>query len=160
MTTPLLAQVTTSSTGNITLYLEALNYNVLQLPALTRSTLNGALNAAALVAGITTLGANIPLTNDTLSLATGALITAGVLPLKVTAAAVAVCQTDSIPAGTYTGVGVALAGALLPLCTTVHGITAQVRCSLPRSCARSWTASQRSAAERSMLCYHAVVCRF
>ena len=149
METPLLAQVTTNSTGNITVYLEALNYDITQLPLANRTVLGLALNAAALVAGVTTLGANIPITADTLSLATGALITAGVLPLKVTAAAVAVCQTDSIPAGTYTGVGVALAGALLPLMplrTAVHGAAARVRCSPPRSCAWPWTASQRSGA--------------
>ena len=138
MKTASLAQVSTNSTGNITLYLEALNYNIAQLPAANKTLLGTALTAAAVVARVTTLGANIPITSDTLSLATGALITAGILPLTVTAAAVAVCQTDSIPAGTYTGVGVALAGALLPpmpLRTAVHGVAAQVRCSLPRSCA-------------------------
>ena len=45
---------------------------------------------------------------------------AGILPLKVTAAAVAVCQTDSIPAGTYTGVGVALAGAVINPDASMH----------------------------------------
>ena len=140
MKTPLLVQVSANSTGNITLYLEALNYNIAQFPNGTiKTTLGLALNAAALFANVTTLGANTPIIADTLDLATGALLAAGILPLKVTAAAVAVCQTDSIPAGTYTGVGVALAGALLPLmplCTAVHGVAAQARCSLPRSCAR------------------------
>ncbi|CAK0782794.1 hypothetical protein CVIRNUC_005989 [Coccomyxa viridis] len=102
--------VSANSTGNITLYLEALNYNIAQFPNGTiKTTLGLALNAAALFANVTTLGANTPIIADTLDLATGALLAAGILPLKVTAAAVAVCQTDSIPAGTYTGVGVALA---------------------------------------------------
>ena len=121
MKTPLLVQVSTNSTGNITLYLEALNYNIAQFPNGTvKNTLGLALNAAALAAGITTLGANTPIIADTLDLATGALLAAGILPLKVTAAAVAVCQTDSIPAGTYTGVGVALAGAVINPDASMH----------------------------------------
>ena len=143
------AQVTTSSTGNITLFLEALNFHIAQLPVDNRTSLGSALVGAAGAVSITTLTATSPITNDTLTLATGALLAAGILPLKVTAAAVAVCQTDSIPVGTYTGVGVALAGALLPpmpLCTAVHGVAAQVSCSLPRSCAWTWTISQRSGA--------------
>ena len=151
------AQVTTSSTGNITLFLEALNYNIAQLPAGNRTSLGTALITAAqnVVGGVTTLTATSPITNDTLTLATGALVAAGILPLKVTAAAVAVCQTDSIPAGTYTGVGVALAGALpplMPVCTAVHGAVAQVRCCLPRSCARLRTAWHGIAAQRGMRC--------
>ena len=88
-----------------TLYLSAINYNIGQLSSVDRAALSTTLGIALTTSGgITTLTSTIE----------GLLTTAGILPLKVTAAALAVCTTDSIPAGTYTGLTVATAGAPLP----------------------------------------------
>ena len=114
----MLVQVTDQDT-NATLYFEALNYNIAQ--SADNSLITTAL--AGLLPAITG-----PITAANLDEATPTLEQYGVLPVTATAAAVATCTTDSLAAGTYTAVGVALAGAPLPsmqLCLIVDGITAQ-----------------------------------
>ena len=104
MKTALLAQVTDQDT-NSTLYFEALNYNIAQ-----------SADSAAIATALAGLSPPItgPITAANLDEATATLESFGILPLTVTAAAVAVCTTNSLPAATYTAVGVALAGAVLP----------------------------------------------
>ena len=124
-------QVTDQDT-NATLYFEALNYNIAQ------SADNSAITTA--LAGLSP-AITSPITAANLDEATPTLEQYGVLPVTVTAAAVATCTTDSLAAGTYTAVGVALAGASLPpmhLCLIVG----------------------ESAAQPSMLCNCAMMCRF
>ena len=111
-------QVTDQDT-NATLYFEALNYNIAQ------STDNSLITIA--LAGLSP-ALTSPITALNLDEATPTLEQYGVLPVTVTAAAVATCTTDSLPAGTYTAVGVALAGALLPpmhLCLVMDESAAQ-----------------------------------
>ena len=111
-------QVTDQDT-NATLYFEALNYNIAQ--SADSSTITTAL-AGLLPAVI------LPISALNLDEATPTLEQYGVLPVTVTAAAVATCTTDSLPAATYTAVGVALAGASLPpmrLCPILDESAAQ-----------------------------------
>ena len=115
-TSALLVQVTTSNT-DINVYLGAVNYAITLLPnGAVKTTLTTALS----LLGITLTAAG-GITDQTLAAATPALTAAGILPLKVTAAALAVCTTDTIPAGTYPNVGVALAGAPAPTDAAVRG---------------------------------------
>ena len=111
-------QVTDQDT-NATLYFEALNYNIAQ-------SADNALITTALAGLSPPITGSITAAN--LVEATPTLTQYGVLPVTATAAAVATCTTNSLPAGTYTAVGVALAGAPLHpmhLCLIVDESAAQ-----------------------------------